>query len=60
MARLFYADAKPLVAALRQKFPDLPNLPAAEIEALFKTLKERITEVTVTKSQNKELTQHLY
>jgi vanadium nitrogenase delta subunit len=60
MDRLFYADAKPLVAALRQKFPDLPSLPPAELDALFAALKERVTEVAVTKSQNKELTQHLY
>jgi nitrogenase delta subunit len=60
MARLFYADAKPLAAALRQKFPDLPGLPSAELEALFKAVKDRLTEVVITKSQNKELTQHLY
>jgi vanadium nitrogenase delta subunit len=60
MARLFYADAKPLAAALRQKFPDLPGLPATEIAALFKALKDRLTEIVITKSQNKELTQHLY
>lgn len=60
MDRLFYADAKPLAAAFRQNFPELPSLPPAEIEALFASLKERVTEVAITKSQNKELTQHLY
>ncbi len=60
MEALFYADATILVADIRSRFPVIAALPPAELREVFRALKEQVTEITITKSRNRELTQKLY
>jgi nitrogenase delta subunit len=60
MERLFYADASILAGDLRSRFPDFATTQPAEIRSLFTELNERVTEITITKSRNRELEQKLY
>jgi nitrogenase delta subunit len=60
MDRLFYADAKIMVDDLRGRFPEIAELPAAEVQGLISDLKVKVTEIAVTQSRNRELTQKLY
>lgn len=58
--RLFYADAKVLAENLRLRFPALEGLEATEVRDLIGQVKERVTDLAVTQSRNRELTQKLY
>lgn len=53
--KCFYADAKILAAEFKDKFPWLNKLEKGQIKAVIEGVKERITEITVTKSLNGEL-----
>ncbi|GEO80027.1 V-containing nitrogenase subunit delta [Pararhodospirillum oryzae] len=60
MDRLFYADAKILVADIRQRFPWIEDTGAAQIRDLMQGLKERLVDYTITRSLNGELHHSLY
>jgi nitrogenase delta subunit len=60
MERLFYADAKILVAKLRERFPGIATLEDKEVKALLQTVKDRLIDLAVTSSKNRELNQNLY
>lgn len=60
MESLFYADARILAEDLRARFPAIAALLPAEVRTVFSALKEQVTEIAVSKSRNRELTQKLY
>jgi nitrogenase delta subunit len=60
MDRLFHADAKILVADFREHFPAITTLGAEEVKSLLQSVKERLLDLTVTSSKNRELHQNLY
>jgi vanadium nitrogenase delta subunit len=60
MDRLFYADAKTLVADVRERFPWLDEAGADEVRQLFDGLKGQLVENVITRSTNRELNHHLY
>ncbi len=60
MARLFYADAKIMVADFRQRFPWIEDLGPAQTRELMHGLKDKLVEFTITKSLNHELNHTLY
>jgi nitrogenase delta subunit len=60
MERLFYADAKILVDELRERFPGIATLGAEEVKALLQSAKDRLLDLAVTSSKNRELNQNLY
>ncbi|EXJ15822.1 V-containing nitrogenase subunit delta [Imhoffiella purpurea] len=60
MDNLFYADAKILVADLRERFPWLEDAGEEEIRQLCDGLKGRLVDVVITRSKNRELNHHLY
>jgi nitrogenase delta subunit len=60
MARLFYADAKIMVADFKQRFPWIEEIGPAQIRDLMHGLKDKLVEFTITKSLNRELNHSLY
>jgi nitrogenase delta subunit len=60
MDRLFHADAKSLVADFRERFPAIATLGAEEVKALLQGVKDRLMDLAVTSSKNRELHQNLY
>ncbi|NFV79264.1 V-containing nitrogenase subunit delta [Magnetospirillum aberrantis] len=58
--RLFYADAKIMVADFKQRFPWIEEAGAAQIRDLMHGLKERLVDITITNSKNGELHHTLY
>ncbi|MDR3518141.1 MAG: V-containing nitrogenase subunit delta [Azospirillaceae bacterium] len=60
MDRLFYADAKIMVADFRERFPWITAIEPAEVRALMGTLRERIVDLAITRSQNHELSHSIY
>jgi vanadium nitrogenase delta subunit len=60
MQRLFYADAKALVADIRRLFPWIEELGAAQVRETLNGVKDRLMEIAITKSLNQELTHSLY
>ena len=58
--RLFLADAKVMVEDCRNRFAWLGQVSAAEIPALLDGLKDRLVEIVITKSKNRELNHSLY
>ena len=58
--RLHYADAKILAADFIRLFPWIEELGAAQVREVLSGVKERLTEITITKSRNQELTHPLY
>jgi vanadium nitrogenase delta subunit len=60
MEKLFYADAKIMVSDFKERFPWIEQEGAAQIRALMHELKDRVLEISVTKSLNQELTHSLY
>lgn len=60
MDRLFYADAKIMVADLRERCPWIDELGPAQLRDLLAQLKERLVDFNITKSLNQELTHTLY
>lgn len=60
MNRLFYADAKIMVADFKARFPWISSCTPEEIRELMTGLKERLLEIAITKSLNQELNHSLY
>jgi vanadium nitrogenase delta subunit len=60
MERLFYADAKIMVADFKERFPWIEQEGAAQIRALMQELKDKVQEIAITKSLNGELNHSLY
>ena len=58
--RLFYADAKIMVADFKARFPWLNEAGAAQIRELMAGLKEKLVDYTITNSKNGELNHSLY
>ncbi len=58
--RLFYADAVVMVADFKTRFPWLAETKPEELQSLIQELKERLVEITITKSKNRELNHQLY
>lgn len=58
--RLFYADAKIMVADFKQRFPWIEEAGSAQIRELIEGVKARLVEIAITKSQNHELNHTLY
>jgi len=58
--RVFYADAKVMVADLKVKCPWLEEAGAAQIREVMDLAKARLTEIAITKSLNQELNHTLY
>jgi V-containing nitrogenase delta subunit len=53
--RCFYADAKILAGQLEERCPWISQISADSLDETLETVKARITEIAVTKSQNAEL-----
>ena len=60
MDKLFYADAKIMVADFKERFPWIKDTAPAEIATLMQGLKDRVEEISITKSLNHELNHSLY
>ena len=60
MEKLFYADAKIMVADFKERFPWIVDRTPDEIGVLMAGLKERLEEIAITKSLNAELSHSLY
>ena len=60
MDRLFYADAKLMVADFKDRFPWIGEAGEEEIRQLLDGLKSRLVDNTITRSKNRELSHHLY
>jgi nitrogenase delta subunit len=60
MDRLFYADAKIMVADLKERFPWLDDTGPAQIRDLMHQLKARLVDIAITGSLNQELNHSLY
>lgn len=58
--RLFLADAKILVEDCRNRYGWVSQVKAAEVPALLEGLKDRLSEIVITKSKNRELNHTLY
>jgi hypothetical protein len=53
--RYFYAEAATVAAETKRKFPWLGKLDRAELESLAASVKAKLMDVTVARSQNGEL-----
>jgi vanadium nitrogenase delta subunit len=60
MEKLFHADAKIMVADFKERFPWIEQEGPAQVRALMHGLRERLEEISITKSLNQELTHSLY
>jgi nitrogenase delta subunit len=60
MERLFYADAKIMVADFKQRFPWIEEIGPGQIRDLMHGLKDRLTEFAITRSLNHELNHSIY
>lgn len=60
MDRLFYADALVMVQDFKERFAWLDGTAPDELHQLLDQLKERLLDVTITRSTNRELSHHLY
>jgi len=60
MDKLFYADAKIMVADFKERFPWIEDTAPAEIAKLMQGLKDRVEDISITKSLNHELNHSLY
>lgn len=58
--RLYYADAKILVADCKERFSWMADVGPAEVRSLLDTLKEKLVAIAITGSKNRELTHSLY
>ncbi len=58
--RCFLADAKVMVSDLRSRFPWIGEIGETETRALLDGLRERLVDITITKSRNHELNHTLY
>jgi nitrogenase delta subunit len=60
MDRLFFADAKILVADFKTRFPWIEDAGPAQIRDWMHALKERLVDIAITNSKNAELNHTLY
>jgi len=60
MDKLFYADAKIMVADFKQRFPWVESTGPAQMRELMHQLKDRLVDIAITGSQNDELNHSLY
>ncbi|MFM2482402.1 V-containing nitrogenase subunit delta [Celerinatantimonas sp. YJH-8] len=58
--RCFSADARSLVSDFRHYFPWIKDVNAEEIKSMFSELKDRLIDITITHSRNRELNNKLY
>lgn len=58
--KLYYADAKTMVADCLASFPWIKEASEAELRQVLDGLKVRLVDNVITKSTNRELTHHLY
>ncbi|EPY02864.1 V-containing nitrogenase subunit delta [Magnetospirillum fulvum] len=58
--RLFYADAKALVADFKARFPWISDAGPAQVRELIDGLKAKLVDITITNSRNGELNHSLY
>jgi len=58
--RVFYADAKIMVADMKTRFPWVEEAGAAQLRELMEAVKAKLTEIAITKSLNHELNHTLY
>ncbi|NTV10519.1 MAG: V-containing nitrogenase subunit delta [Zoogloea sp.] len=58
--RCFLADARSMVSDCQGLFPWLKEAGPDEVAELMRGLKERLVEITITKSRNRELNHSLY
>ena len=58
--RVFYADAKIMVADLKTRLPWLEEAGAAQIRDVMEQAKARLVEIAITRSLNHELNHTLY
>lgn len=60
MDKLFYADAKIMVADFKTRFPWLETTGPAQVRDLMHRLKDRLVDAVITSSKNDELNHSLY
>lgn len=60
MDKLFFADAKIMVADFRKRFPWIEDVGAAQMRDLMHQLKDRLVDIAITSSKNHELNHSLY
>ncbi len=60
MEKLFYADAKIMVADFKERFPWIETVGRDRAPGLMAALKDKLVEFTITKSLNHELNHSLY
>jgi len=58
--RLQFAEAKSMVDDFRERFPWLRDAGDEEVRQLLDGLKERLVDIAITQSHNRELKHHLY
>ena len=58
--RLFYADAKVMVADFRARFEWIKSVGPAQARDLLHQLRDRLIDIAVTNSKNRELNHSLY
>lgn len=60
MDKCHLVDAKQLVADCRERFSWVALTPAEEMQAVLEGVKEKLIDVTITQSRNRELNMQLY
>ena len=58
--KLHFAEAKIMVADCRERYPWITEVLEPEVKALMEGLKQRLLEIAITKSHNRELNHRLY
>jgi len=58
--KLHCAEAKIMVADCRERYPWIKEVLEPEVNALMAGLKERLLDIAITKSHNRELNHRLY
>jgi len=58
--RMFYADAKIMVADFKARFPWIEQAGPAQLREMMQGLKEKVTDIAITSSKNHELNHSLY
>lgn len=58
--KLHFAEAKIMVADCQERYPWIKEVFEPEIKALMDGLKERLVDIAITKSHNRELNHRLY
>lgn len=58
--KLYYADAKIMVKDCRERFPWIEEAGPAQVRELLNGVKERLVDIAITGSRNRELNHSLY